>query len=132
MNSLPAAQHLHAPPDCPPCAHLESPTTATSNSILKQACQFRLEFPAGGPHVFHDVRGRGSLWNRDHILLTNAPVQRNLRFALRGGLSNLAKNSLGIRCPDISEAHRQRAVRNNRDSALLAVLQQPSFNRSLN
>src|SRR6267143_1451198 len=132
MNSLPAAQHLHAPPDCPPCADLESPTTATSNSILKQACQFRLEFPAGGPHVFHDVRGRGSLWNRDHVLVANAPIQCNLSFALAGRLSNLVKNSLGIRCPDISEARRKRAVRNNCDSALLAVLQQPSFNSSLN
>ena len=57
MNSLPAANHLHARPDSPPRSDLVSSTTAIANSVLKQPCQFRLEFPAGSRYVFHDAGG---------------------------------------------------------------------------
>src|SRR5580765_5523758 len=71
------------------------------------------------------------LWNRDHVLLADAPVQRNLGFAFGGGLSNSTNNSLRVRCPDISEARCKWTVGNHRDSVLLAILEHPTFNGPL-
>ncbi|SRR6266436_8381957 len=122
MNSHPAAELLHAPADYPPCTDLKSSTTAIAHAFLEQSCQFRLQFPAGGPYIFQHVGDCRGLWNRNHVFLANAPIQRNLSLALAGGFSNFTKNSLGIRYPDISEARCKWAVCNNGDSIFLAVL----------
>src|SRR6266436_5403498 len=131
MNSHPAAELLHAPADYPPCTDLKSSTTAIAHAFLEQSCQFRLQFPAGGPYIFLHVGDRRGLWNRDHVFLANAPIQCNLSSTLRGGFSNFSKNSLEIHCPDICEARCKRAVCYNGDPVFLAVLQQSSFNGSL-